>query len=111
FNYGRIAGCTAYILTHFHSDHYGGLSRRFDYGKLYCSQVTAALVTSQLGVSYARAHPGARAQTLTLSRPMFVHPLSLDTTHEIDGGIRVTLIDANQCACPVRSVLYAHTSR
>ena len=29
FKFGAIPGCSCYFLTHYHSDHYGGLTRKF----------------------------------------------------------------------------------
>ncbi|XP_066914790.1 uncharacterized protein [Clytia hemisphaerica] len=78
FRYGDIKGCTCYFLTHFHSDHYGGLKKSFK-GKLYCSQITASLVTSQLRVSSA-----------------CIHVLPMNKTVEVE-GVKITLFDANHC--------------
>ena len=35
----RIRGCALYCLSHYHSDHYGGLARCFAAGPIVCSQV------------------------------------------------------------------------
>ena len=47
-----------YILTHFHADHYCGLSAAFgkddDEAKIYCSEITARLVVEFLGVKRER---------------------------------------------------------
>ncbi|KAI8872279.1 DRMBL-domain-containing protein, partial [Ramicandelaber brevisporus] len=50
FNLGAISGCTAYFLSHFHSDHYGGLTSAWSHGPVYCNAITAALVRTQLKV-------------------------------------------------------------
>nr|XP_020042038.1 DNA cross-link repair 1A protein-like [Castor canadensis] len=45
FQYGVVEGCTAYFLTHFHSDHYAGLSRNFTF-PVYCSEVSFSILNS-----------------------------------------------------------------
>lgn len=36
-----------YVLTHIHSDHLRGLSNSWEYGPIYCSQVTANLLLNK----------------------------------------------------------------
>ncbi|KAI8592356.1 beta-lactamase-like protein [Geranomyces variabilis] len=79
FSFGQIEECKAYFLTHFHSDHYGGLSRSFDYGPLYCSAITGNLISQRLRVSEDYI------VRLPMERPVMVM------------GVKVTLIDANHC--------------
>lgn len=72
-----------YFLTHFHSDHYGGITKQWNEGTIYCSVPTANLVHQQLGVE-----------------KRFLHPLPLNTPTVIaskDKPITVTLLDANHC--------------
>uniref|UniRef100_A0A8C8RK71 DNA cross-link repair 1A protein n=1 Tax=Pelusios castaneus TaxID=367368 RepID=A0A8C8RK71_9SAUR len=78
FQYGEIEGCTAYFLTHFHSDHYSGLTRKFTF-PIYCNKITGNLVKSKLRV-----------------QEQYVHTLPMDTEC-IANGIKVVLLDANHC--------------
>ncbi|NXD36396.1 DCR1A protein, partial [Copsychus sechellarum] len=78
FQYGEIEGCTAYFLTHFHSDHYCGLTKNFRF-PIYCNKVTGNLVKSKLGV-----------------QEQFVRVLPMDTQCVVN-GIKVMLLDANHC--------------
>jgi len=78
FSYGIIPGITAYFLSHFHYDHYMGLTSKFEQ-PLYCSQVTANLVKLKLRV-----------------RESNIHPLPLDEPRVVR-GVEVTLIEANHC--------------
>ncbi|TKY62951.1 DNA cross-link repair protein SNM1 [Spatholobus suberectus] len=79
FRYGCVEGCSAYFLTHFHCDHYGGLSKKWLHGPIYCSPLTARLVQMCLSVN-----------------PLYIHPLEFNTGHVID-GVKVTLLEANHC--------------
>ncbi|KAL7101678.1 hypothetical protein ACP275_08G069700 [Erythranthe tilingii] len=69
----------SYFLSHFHSDHYTGLSPQWSNGIIYCSSTTANLLHQILKVP----------QT-------FIFALPLSQSVLIDGS-EVWLIDANHC--------------
>ncbi|PNT04424.2 hypothetical protein POPTR_014G139600v4 [Populus trichocarpa] len=79
FRYGPIPGCSAYFLTHFHYDHYGGLTKGWSHGPIYCTPLTARLLTICLSLN-----------------SLYIHPLELDTEYVIQ-GVKVTLLEANHC--------------
>nr|XP_054099305.1 DNA cross-link repair 1A protein isoform X2 [Callithrix jacchus] len=81
FQYGVVEGCTAYFLTHFHSDHYAGLSKHFTF-PVYCSEITGNLLKNKLHV-----------------QEQYIHPLPLDTECIVN-GVKVVLLDANQYCSP-----------
>ena len=51
-----IQGCKFWFLTHFHADHYGGLTKKFSQGLVVCTPVTARLINAKL-----RVRTGCRA--------------------------------------------------
>ncbi|KAJ6837502.1 DNA cross-link repair protein SNM1 [Iris pallida] len=79
FRYGSVDGCTSYFLSHFHYDHYGGLSKRWSHGPIYCTPITARLVKMCLGVN-----------------SLYICPLELGEENVIE-GVKVTLLEANHC--------------
>ncbi|QCE16336.1 benzoate 4-monooxygenase [Vigna unguiculata] len=78
FKYLR-GDCSHWFLTHFHLDHYQGLTKSFNHGKIYCSSITARLVNTNIGISYDK-----------------LHVLPLNQKIEI-AGVDVTCFDANHC--------------
>ena len=82
FRYGAVEGCQAYFLSHFHSDHYVGLTSNWQHGPIYCSRVTANLVRQQLRVN-----------------PKYVIDLEFEKKIEVPrtNGVEVTMIPANHC--------------
>ncbi|KAL2685620.1 hypothetical protein Neosp_006721 [[Neocosmospora] mangrovei] len=82
FRYGAVEGCKAYFLSHFHSDHYIGLTAKWRHGPIYCSKVTGSLVKQQLRTA-----------------EKWVVELEFEKPYDIPGtdGASVTMIPANHC--------------
>ncbi|VDP02811.1 unnamed protein product [Soboliphyme baturini] len=79
FSYGYVETITAYFLTHFHSDHYGGLCKSFN-KPLYCTRITANLVKLKIKVS-----------------PEYIIVLTLNEPTLLEDLTTVTAIDSNHC--------------
>lgn len=79
FKFGAVDGCKAYFLSHFHSDHYGGLTRSWCHGPIFCTPVTARLVAMCLGVD-----------------SQWLHPVKLGVTLVVE-GVEVQFLEANHC--------------
>ena len=82
FRYGKVEGQNAYFLSHFHSDHYIGLTSSWCHGPIYASKVTCNLMRQQLRVA-----------------PKWLVPLEFDKKVELPNtkGVFVTMIPANHC--------------
>lgn len=82
FRYGAVQGCKAYFLSHFHSDHYIGLTANWSHGPIYCSKVTGSLVKQQLRTA-----------------AKWVVELEFEKSYDIPGteGASVVMIPANHC--------------
>ncbi|OIW35610.1 DRMBL-domain-containing protein [Coniochaeta ligniaria NRRL 30616] len=82
FRYGAVEGCKAYFLSHFHSDHYVGLTANWTHGPIYCSKVTGSLVKNQL-----------RTAAQYVVELEFEEKVAVPDTE----GVFVTMIPANHC--------------
>ncbi|OBA20342.1 hypothetical protein METBIDRAFT_32351 [Metschnikowia bicuspidata var. bicuspidata NRRL YB-4993] len=92
-----------YFLSHFHSDHYGGITKKWcrertiDSKIIYCSEITARL----LGIRYSVApcHVFSMANDVRYKIHSFTHSIENggETSDEKTPGVYVTCIDANHC--------------
>lgn len=77
FQFGDIPNATHYFLSHYHADHYVGLTRKFAH-PLYMSPITAKLVRTFIPIDNQYMHEIEVGESITLNE------------------IEVTAIDANQ---------------
>jgi DNA cross-link repair 1A protein len=84
FCYGKIPNATSYFLTHYHADHYGGLTKKFDHGMIYASTITKSLVVKLIGVDESK---------------ITVVDVGQEVEFTLENGkvAKVTSIDANHC--------------
>lgn len=85
FQYANSAGTRNFFLTHFHADHYGGITKSWNAGTIYCSFPTANLVNQQLGVDRQYLHP----------LPIFTPTVIESNNNAV--AVTVTLLNANHC--------------
>lgn len=78
FNFAKEDGLKYYVLSHFHADHYVGMTKGFD-RPIYCSPITARLIRHKFKVS-----------------PKYIHAHELNEPFYIS-NVRVTFFDANHC--------------
>ena len=83
-----------YLLTHFHADHYGGLTRAFERSAqrgslIWCTAATAALVRLNLAIPSGRIRVCAFDEAIPIPLP----------AASVRAGRRatMTLVDANHC--------------
>ncbi|XVE81309.1 hypothetical protein DITRI_Ditri15bG0053500 [Diplodiscus trichospermus] len=79
FRHCSTSFSAAYFLSHFHSDHYSGLSPSWSKGIIFCSHLTSLLLIQALKIP-----------------PHFIFALPLNDPVVLD-GCEVILIDANHC--------------
>lgn len=94
---------TQYFLSHFHSDHYGGITKRWcsertlDSKIIYCSPITSRLLTLRFKVNLAFIYelpPDTRHLVYSYDEAI-PHGTLLSTGNS--PGLYVTAIDANHC--------------
>jgi len=90
FSYGEIPGVTYYLLTHFHYDHYSGLSKNWK-KKIVCSSITKRLAASSLGVN----------EDLMIT----LDPGDREKESRTFGNCELTAIDANHCPGSIMFVM------
>lgn len=80
FNYDSDSAIKQYFLSHFHADHYMGVKKSWAQGSIYCSKVTADLLSYKFKVPEER-----------------IVALPAETSIQISSNVSVICFDANHC--------------
>jgi DNA cross-link repair 1A protein len=112
FSFGSIPGIHGYFLSHFHSDHYMGLSKSFQHGPIFCSTITAHLASKVLRVQNTWLFPlpletptiiWRNGQLVDASHrdlvPIESRSIGMEVIQDLNETrtITVTLLPANHC--------------
>lgn len=102
FSFMPHAEISQYFLSHFHSDHYGGISKRWcsertiDSKIIFCSPITARLLSIRFKVDF-RFIVQLELTTRYKVRDYQESDLECQESIETSPGLYVTLLDANHC--------------
>lgn len=102
FSFMPHAEISQYFLSHFHSDHYGGISKRWcsertvDSKIIYCSPITARLLSIRFKVDF-RFIVQLELYTRYRVHDYQESELECQESNETTPGLYVTLLDANHC--------------
>lgn len=91
FAFDRHRDIEHYFLSHFHSDHYGGLKKSWNNGVIYASGITINLVKDKFKID------GTRLVALPLNEKVW-----------ISEAVSVVLLDANHCPGAVVFLFQEH---
>ncbi|GAV51805.1 hypothetical protein ZYGR_0AF02760 [Zygosaccharomyces rouxii] len=91
FAFDRHRDIEHYFLSHFHSDHYGGLKKSWTNGIIYASGITINLVKDKFKIDESR-----------------LRPLPMNEKIWITDKVSVVLLDANHCPGAVVFLFQEH---
>jgi DNA cross-link repair 1B protein len=97
-DFRHASGVSTYFLTHLHADHTRGISKNWNKGVIYCSEVTMRLFNHKFRDMFISS---GVLQSLELNVP---HTVLLSNSMPAT----VTLVDANHCPGAVMVILEVH---
>src|SRR5437016_5104351 len=86
-----LGGYLIYFLSHFHEDHWQGITQTWSYGTIYCSKITRYLLLSKFPLL------NDKVIALEMNIPITIHTPDVKNVLGFKEMV-VTLIDANHCA-------------
>lgn len=105
FNYRPHESISKYFLSHFHSDHYGGITKKWCYERIiddlkviYCSTITAKLLSIRFNIDpFFMRLLETNVRYVVHRYDGSLDPGDVFETEEQLPGLYVTCIDANHC--------------